>query len=35
MLEISGHGIPCGQRVVVGAIFAGLHYEYRLEKIAA
>ena len=35
VLEISGHTIPCGQRVVASAVLAGLHHEYRLEKIAA
>ena len=35
VLEISGHRIPCGQRVVASAVLAGLHHEYRLEKIAA
>ena len=35
VLEISGHRIPCGQRVVGSAVLAGLHHEYRLEKIAA
>ena len=35
VLEISGHRIPCGQRVVASAVLGGLHQEYRLEKIAA
>jgi transposase InsO family protein len=35
VLENSGHTIPCGQRVVGSAVLAGLHHEYRLEKIAA
>src|SRR5215467_8718892 len=35
VLEISGHRIPCGQRVVASAVLAGLHHEYRLEKIEA
>ena len=34
-LEISGHRIPCGQRVVGNSVLDGLHHEYRLEKVAA
>jgi len=32
VLEISGHRIPCGQRVVGSSVLGGLHHEYRLEK---
>ena len=35
VLEISGHRIPCGQRVVESSVLDGLHHEYRLEKMAA
>ena len=35
VLEISGHRIPCGQRVVGSSVLGGLHHEYRLEKVAA
>jgi transposase InsO family protein len=33
--EISGHRIPSGQHVVGHSVLGGLHYEYRLEKMAA
>jgi len=32
VLEISGHLIPCGHRVVGSPVLDGLHHEYRLEK---
>jgi hypothetical protein len=35
VLEISGHRIPCGHRVVGSSVLGGLHHEYRLEKVAA
>ena len=35
VLEISGHRIPCGQRVVGNSVLGGLHHEYRLEPVAA
>jgi hypothetical protein len=35
VLEISGHQIPCGHRVVGSSVLGGLHHEYRLEKVAA
>ena len=35
VLEISGHRIPCGQRVVGSSVLGGLHHEYRLEQMAA
>ena len=35
VLEISGHRIPCGHRVVGSPVLDGLHHEYRLEKVAA
>jgi putative transposase len=31
----SGHRIPDGHRVIAAAILAGLHHEYRLERLAA
>jgi transposase InsO family protein len=33
--QISGHRIPWGHRVVGSLVLAGLHHEYRLEKVAA
>ena len=35
VLEISGHRIPCGRRVVGNSVLSGLHHEYRMEKAAA
>ena len=35
VLEISGHRIPYGHRVVARAVLGGLHHEYRLEEITA
>jgi hypothetical protein len=35
LLEVSGHRIPCGHRVVGNSVLGGLHHEYRLEKMAA
>jgi len=35
VLEISGHRIRCGQRVVGSSVLRGLHHEYRLETMAA
>jgi hypothetical protein len=35
VLEISGHRIPYGQRVVERAVLGGLHHEYRLEEVAS
>ena len=35
VLEISGHRIPCGHRVVGNSVLSGLHHEYRMEKAAA
>jgi len=31
----NGHHIAGGQRVVAAPILAGLHHEYRLERLAA
>jgi putative transposase len=33
--QLSGHRILCDHRVVKSPVLAGLHHEYRLEKLAA
>jgi hypothetical protein len=33
--QISGHGIPCGYRVVGRSLLGGLHHEYLLERKTA